>query len=262
MQSLSLVIITKNEGLNLARCIESVPFADEIIVVDSGSTDDTREIALRYTRHVFDVPWTGFGPTKQAALKRATSDWILSLDADEALDEELARSIREALQQDASPAMGYQLCRISMFLDRWIMHSGWYPELILRLGRRTALACTTELVHERLDVEGPVLVLKGHLLHYTAPELGPYIEKMHLYAGLMASKKFQRGRRAGVLDLCFRPLYKFCYSYFFRRGFLDGVPGLILAGVLAYYVFMQYARIWEIAHKAPGALAALDGDPN
>lgn len=261
MQSLSLVIITKNEALNLARCIESVPFADEIIVVDSESTDGTREIALRYTKHVFRVPWKGFGPTKQAALKRATSDWVLSLDADEALDEELARSIRDVLGQGAPVAMGYRIQRMSMFLGRWIKHSGWYPDLIVRLGQRSALTCTSESVHERLEVAGTVLELKGHLLHYTAPELSTYVQKMHLYADLTALKKFERGRRAGISDLCVRPLYKFCYSYLVRLGFRDGIPGLILAGVSAYYVFIQYARLWELGHETSNTSAALNGDP-
>lgn len=262
MQSLSLVIITKNEAKNLARCIESVPFADEIIVVDSQSTDQTREIARRYTEKVYDLPWKGFGPAKQAAMERATCDWILSLDADEELDDELAGSILNVLKQDSKTSAGYRVVRLSSFLGRWIRHSGWYPERIVRLGRRGAIACTPEPVHERLDVEGPVSDLKGHLLHHTAPEFNGYMKKIHLYADLMAQKKFKKGKRSGILHIYIRPLYKFWWAYLFKMGFRDGTQGLILAGSLAYYVYVQYARIWELRKAAERERAETDGDLN
>jgi glycosyltransferase involved in cell wall biosynthesis len=258
MQTLSLVVITKNEAANLRRCLASVPFAHEIIVIDAESTDSTREIAREYTELVFNQAWKGYGPTKQEAINRASCDWVLSLDADEALDDTLAQAIRNILTNDEDSVPGYRVNRLSMFVGRWIRHSGWHPDRILRMGRRAALRCTQEPVHEKLVVDGSVGDLSGCLLHYGASDLNAYLAKSHHYADLLAQNKFENGGRSGVLDLCIRPAYKFCYSYFFRWGFLDGVPGLILAGVSAYYVFVKYARLWEMRRGA----ASGDGSPH
>jgi glycosyltransferase involved in cell wall biosynthesis len=247
MKRLSLTVITRNEAANLERCLQSVPFADEIVIVDSQSTDGTREIAHRYTDKVFDVPWEGFGKAKQAALANATGDWILSLDADEVVDAELASEIEHAIGQNGT-VVGYRLNRISNFLGRWMRHSGWYPDLVLRLGRRTSMAVTPEVVHERISVEGRIADLSGHLLHYTDPDWPHYVQKLQRYADLSAQMLHSKGRRASAWDLCLRPPYQFARMYFLHAGFLDGVPGLLLAGGSAFHVFAKYARLWELNH--------------
>jgi glycosyltransferase involved in cell wall biosynthesis len=248
MTRLSLCIITKNEAQNLARCIESVPCADEIVVVDSGSDDGTPELARELGARVFDLPWRGFGAAKQAALDRATGQWVLSLDADEALDESLATEVARVRDHD-SEIQGYRLRRISNFLGTWIRHSGWYPDPVLRLARRKAMRFTPDRVHERVLVQGAVADLDGHLLHFTDPDLRHYLEKLCRYADLSAQALNEKGRRARVRDFTIRPAYQFMRTYFLQRGFMDGVAGVILAGGSAFHVFSKYARLWDIQRE-------------
>lgn len=246
MTRLSLTVITKNEAINLERCLKSVPFADEIVVVDSQSTDGTRDIARKYTDKVLNLPWEGFGKAKQAALSNATGEWVLSLDADEVLDDELAYQIDHALNQNGA-VTGYRLNRISNFLGRWIHHSGWYPDRVVRLGRRTSMSVTPDVVHERISIDGIVSELSGHILHYTDPDWPHYVQKLQRYAELSAQQLHSHGRRASVWDLCVRPPYQFARMYLLQAGFLDGAPGLLLAGGSAFHVFAKYARLWELS---------------
>lgn len=249
MSELSLVIITRNEAHNLAGCIESVPCADEVVVVDAQSTDDTRGVAAAFTDKVYDVPWEGFGKAKQHALQHATRPWVLSLDADERLDPQLADALCEAVRHPVPGVNGYRLNRLSNFLGTWIRHSGWYPDFILRLGRREHMRVTPDPVHERIEVEGRTATLGGHLLHYTDPTLEAYFAKLHRYADLSARMLHARGRRARAVDVSLRPLYQFLRMYVARAGFLDGLPGLLLAGGSAFHVFAKYARLWELDHR-------------
>jgi glycosyltransferase involved in cell wall biosynthesis len=250
MTSLSLIVITKNEAHNLARCIRSVPCADEIVVVDFQSSDGTPDIARQLSAQCYDLPWQGFGPAKQAALARATGQWVLSLDADEELDEKLARAIERVIRQPKPEIDGYRLNRVSNFLGRWMRHSGWYPDTVLRLGRRAGMSFTGDLVHERARVEGPVEDLDGHLLHYSDPDLEHYLRKLLRYAELSAQMLQERGRRARLWDVTARPAYQFLRTYVLQAGFLDGWPGLILAGGSAFHVFTKYARLWDLNRKA------------
>jgi len=251
MSTLSLIIITRNEAANLPRCIESVPCADEIVVVDSDSTDDTVAVARRYTEHVHQIAWEGFGKAKQTALAKATGDWVLSLDADEVLDPKLAEQVEHVVRKASHPAAGYRLIRISNFLGRWIRHSGWYPDPVLRLARRELAAFTDAEVHEELRVRGPVKSLHGRLLHYTDPDWPHYLAKLRRYAEISAHALAKNGRRTTLWDLTVRPCYQFVLMYLFRLGFLDGVPGLLLAGGSAFHVFSKYAILWQLNREAP-----------
>jgi glycosyltransferase involved in cell wall biosynthesis len=255
MSTLAVIMITKDEAHNLPRCLESVPFADEIVVVDTQSTDGTRDVARRYTEKVFDLPWQGFGMAKQAALDRASSEWVLSLDADEALDLPLAGAVENVVRSGDAGVHGYRVNRLVNFCGAWIRHSGLYPDRVLRLGRRSCMRFSPDTVHEHAEVTGRVRDLDGHLLHYTAPDLRSYLAKQQHYADLSAQALHLRGRRARMVDVALRPVYQLLRSYFLQRGFLDGVPGLLIAGGSALRVFTKYARLWELQRQA-GALPA------
>jgi glycosyltransferase involved in cell wall biosynthesis len=245
-------MITRNEEQRLARCLERLVFATEIIVADSGSTDKTVDVARRFTPNVVQVPWRGFGPTKQSALERATGDWVLSLDADEVVDDELARSLSEVLRRNDPGVAGYRLNRRSNFLGTWMRHSGWYPDWVTRVGRRDCVRFSAHTVHEQFLVAGRVEPLEGHLLHYTDPDWQHYLAKLARYSDLSAQSLHEQGRRASVFDLGVRPAYQFVRTYLLQAGFLDGRAGFVLACGSAFHVFSKYAGLWNLQRKAPG----------
>lgn len=249
---LSVVLITLNEEHTLERCLCRLAFASEIIVADTGSTDGTLEVARRFTPHVVSVPWLGFGPTKQSALQYATGRWVLSLDADEVLDDVLAASIRDAVQKDDPEVAAYRLNRCSNFLGTWMKHSGWYPDRIVRLGRRECVRFSDHPVHEHLHVQGRVVDLPGHLLHYTDPDWPHYLAKLRRYSQESARRLHGEGRRARVFDLVVRPAYQLLRTYFFQAGFLDGRAGWLLACGSAFHVFSKYAHLWDLERRQSG----------
>ena len=249
---LSVVLITLNEEHTLARCLSRLDFASEIIVADTGSTDGTLEVARRFTRHVVSVPWLGFGPTKQSALQYATGRWVLSLDADEVVDEVLAVAIRDAVQRDDPQVAAYRLNRRSNFLGTWMKHSGWYPDRIVRLGRRESLRFSDHPVHEHLQVTGRVLDLPGHLLHFTDPDWPHYLAKLRRYSQESARRLHREGRRAHAFDLVVRPVYQLLRTYLFQAGFLDGRAGWLLACGSAFHVFSKYAHLWDLEQRQSG----------
>lgn len=243
---LSVILITRNEAHNLRRCLDSASFAGEIVVCDSGSTDGTETVAREYTEHVHTVTWQGFGPTKQAALDRASRPWVLSLDADEVIDEVLRKEIQSVVNQADSDCVGYRVNRLSNFLGTWLRHSGWYPDRVLRLGRRERLRFSTHQVHEHLAVDGSSCDLSGHLLHYTDPTWNHYLGKLTRYADLSARSLHESGRQARLWDLTVRPLYQFVRTYILKAGLLDGRAGFILAVGSAFHVFSKYVRLWNL----------------
>ncbi len=243
--SLSVVIITLNEEANLARTLASVTWADEIIVVDSGSTDRTREVAESFRAKFYVEPWTGFASQKNSALAKAASDWILALDADEEVEPALATEIRTVLAAKPSVA-GFRIPRKNFFLGRWIKHGGFYPDSKLRLLRRGAGAFEVRAVHEDVRIDGPVASLKNNLLHYAYPTLEGYIEHMNRYSSLGAQDTVQnRARGFSLVDIVVRPKLTFAYNYILRLGFLDGREGLLLHLYHATYVSWKYAKAWE-----------------
>ena len=247
--SLSVVIITLNEEANLARTLASVAWADEIVVVDSGSTDRTREVAESFHAKFVVEPWKGFATQKNSALSKATGDWILSLDADEEVEPALADEIRTIIAANPSVA-GFWIPRKNFFLRRWIKHGGFYPDPKLRLFRRGTGQFEDRMVHEDLHVKGTTASLRNHLLHYSYPTIEDYLEHMNRYSSLGAEMAVtKRPRGFSFLDMVIRPKLTFLYNYFLRLGFLDGREGLLLHLYHSQYVSWKYAKAWERSRK-------------
>ena len=241
--SLSIIIITKNEGAQIRDCLESALFADEIIVVDSGSTDNTVAIAKGYATRIIETAWKGYGGTKNLALEVASGDWVFWLDADERIPPSLQAEIREAIKN--ADVAGFHVARKAIFLGRWIKHCGWYPGFVVRLFLKQGARFSDDLVHESVRLTGPTAYLKTPLIHYTDPSLDHYLDKFNQYTTLAARQLYASDYRFHLTDLLGRPLFSFVKMYLLKRGFLDGVPGLILCVLSACYVFTKYAKLWH-----------------
>lgn len=244
MKALTVIVLAKDEEKNIGDCLASAKWADEIIVIDSGSEDDTVKRARRFTKHVFVRPWKGFGEAKNFAIRKARGEWIFWLDADERITPELAREIRETLAGIPIHS-GYSVPRKAFFLGKWIRHSGWYPGRVVRLFRRAHGRFNDEKVHERLIIDGTIGELRSDLLHYTDPSLEHYFRKFDRYTSLAAEELFGKGRRFSRARLLLNPVWTFWRMYVIRKGFLDGLHGLVLSVVSAGYVFVKYAKLWE-----------------
>lgn len=243
--TLSVVVVTRNEAANIEACLASVAFADEWIVVDAASTDATRELAAaRGARVVETADWPGFGAQKNRALAAARGDWVLSLDADERVTPELALRIRAVVARDgASPAAaGYELSRLSSFCGQWMRHGDWYPDRVLRLFRRGAGRFSDDLVHERLDVDGPIGRLDGELLHYTMATLDDALDKMNRYSSGRALERHRAGRRGGLRAAIGHGVWAFLRCYALRLGCLDGRLGLVLALYVAEGTYYRHLK--------------------
>jgi (heptosyl)LPS beta-1,4-glucosyltransferase len=241
---ISVIVITKNEAHNIDACLESVRWSDDIVVVDAESADATAALARAHTPKVFVRPWEGFSAAKAFAVGQTSHRWVLWLDADERMMPELAKEIA-ALDLASAPYAAYTVARRAYFLGRWIRHSGWYPGRVARLFDKEHVGFTTAAVHEGLEIKGNIADLSGDLLHYTDPNLYHYFEKFNRYTTLAAEEAGKRGKRFGMTDLFIRPIWLFVKMYVLKRGFLDGVQGLILALLSAAYVFTKYAKVWE-----------------
>jgi glycosyltransferase involved in cell wall biosynthesis len=241
---LSVVVVTRNEQDRLRACLESVAWADEIVVVDAESDDKTVSIAREFTDHVVVRPWPGYAAQKNTALEMATAEWALSLDADEIVSAELAADIRRVLASEA-PADGYAIPRRNIFWGRWMRHGGLYPDWQVRLFRRTRGRFGARAVHESVTVDGRVERLAGHLEHRSYRDVGDFLARADRYATLAAGDAVAQGRRAGVTDFVVRPLGRFLAMYVVHLGFLDGWRGFLLASLYAYYVLIRSVKIWE-----------------
>ncbi len=247
---LSVVIIAKNEAERIEACLQSVSWADEIVVVDSGSTDGTRAIAGRYTDKVFDIPWRGFGPQKQAAVALASNDCILNVDCDERVTDGLAAEIRALLGSEGIHA-AYSIPRRTFIGTKEIRHCGWYPDRIIRLFDRTRANFSDNQVHERVVVApGAVARCQGHLLHFSFKGMGDMLAKLNNYTDIAAQEMFARGRRTTLMHVSLRPLWTFFRTYIIYRGFLDGYEGLEISLANAITVFYKYAKLRELTIMA------------
>jgi glycosyltransferase involved in cell wall biosynthesis len=250
--TLSVVLITQNEEHNLPRTLESVmPLVrdgkGEIIVVDSGSTDRTVEIALSFGAQVFVEKWKGFAAQKNSAMEKASMDWVLQLDADERLEADLAAEIDSGLK-DSAAVCGFWIPRKNFFLGRWIRHGGFYPDPKLRLIRRGAGRFEEYGAHPTIKVNGPTSRLSHALIHNAYPTLRGYIDHMNSYSSMGAEVAVARGhRRFSVANIVIRPLLTFIYNYFVRLGFLDGHEGLLLHLYHSAYVSWKYSKAWELS---------------
>src|ERR1700744_4849989 len=252
-KTLSVAIITWNEEANLERTLGSVAWADEIVVVDSGSSDGTPEIARRFGCRFFHEEWKGFAAQKNSALEKCVSDWILSLDADEALSDQLATEVRKLLEKK-TPLDGYALRRRNLFLGRWMRFGGFYPDPKLRLFRRGAAEFEARPVHETIHFVGQAGRLKGDMVHDAYPTLAASIAHMHRYSTPGAQQAVSNGKAGRalsgfVVNVVVNPLATFVYNYFLRLGFLDGREGLLLHLYHSVYVSWKYAKAWEQARS-------------
>jgi glycosyltransferase involved in cell wall biosynthesis len=247
---LSVTIITKNEAANIAAALESVAWADEVVVVDSGSTDETVAIARRYTDRVFVREWPGYAAQKNHAASLARHDWILSLDADERVTPELARAIQDVLATEPS-AYGYRIPRVTWYLGRWIRSTDWYPDHQLRLYDRRHGNWPPRRVHESVRVDGSPGALGHELLHYAYRDLSHHLMTMDRYTTLAAQQMLEDGTRTSALALGLHPPLAFVRNYVLRAGFRDGVAGLIVSALNSYYVFLKLAKLWALRHPSP-----------
>lgn len=250
---LSVVLITRNESRNVVGCLKSVAFADEWIVVDAGSSDDTAELARAFGAKVTVTPdWPGFGVQKGRALALAQGEWVFSIDADERVSDELATQIR-AVIEEAGPSspVAYEVSRLSSFCGQWIRHGDWYPDRVLRLFRRGAGRFTTDMVHERLELPSPEGaataplpgLLGGDLLHDTMPSLHDAIDKMNRYSTGRAVDRLKQGRSGGLFAALGHAAWAFVRCYLVRRGFMDGRLGFVLAVYVAEGTYYRYLKM-------------------
>jgi glycosyltransferase involved in cell wall biosynthesis len=248
-KTLSVAIITRNEEVNLPRTLGSVHWANEIVVVDCGSTDGTVELAWRFGAKVIQQDWLGFGQQKNFAIERCTGEWVLSLDADEEVSETLAQEIERLLA--GTPAVdAYYLPRRNLFLGRWVRYGGYYPDQKLRLFRKGTARFEESAVHETVQYSGSTRTLHGDLIHHAYPTLENYIEHMNRYSTLGATQAAVKGKTSQSLSAFFwnallNPVATFFYNYILRLGFLDGREGLLLHLYHSGYVSWKYAKAWQ-----------------
>jgi len=247
-QPLSVVIITKNAATQLAACLESASFADEIVVVDSDSSDGTAELAAQRGARVLQRQWLGFGPQKQFAVEAARNDWVLCLDADERVSAPLRASILAVLAAPAAQA--YAMARCNRFMGRWLRHGEGYPDRSLRLFDRRHARWSDDPVHEKVLTGAAVARLEGDLLHDSAETLAGYLDKQNRYTSVQAEALFKAGKRAGLAQLLLSPALRFVKFYFLRLGFLDGIAGLVHIVIGCCNSFHKYAKLMALQRGA------------
>ncbi len=247
MEKLSVTIITYNEEKNIRDCLESVKWADEIVVVDSFSADKTVEICREWTNKVFRNEWQGFVEQKNFALSKASHNWILSIDADERVSDELGEEIRRILNDDTA-YNGYYMPRKTFYVNKWILHCGWYPDYKIRLFRKNKgrwEGTDGTAIHESVKIEGSAGYLKGNILHYSFPTISSHIKTVNSYTSISANENFKKGKMGGLSSMILRPPANFFKMYIIKRGFLDGLPGFIVSVLSSFHVFLKYAKMWE-----------------
>ncbi len=245
MIKISAAIITFNEEKNIKRCIDSLDFCDEIIVVDSLSSDNTCKIAKELGAKVIDQKFLGHIDQKQLAVDYCSNNWVLSLDADEEVSEELKKTILSLLQNDFKYD-AFSMNRISFHLGRWIKHGGWYPDRKIRLFNKTKAKWGGYNPHDKVIVNGTVGYISGDLKHYVFTDLRQNIDANNSYSSIMANDLYRNGKKFSYIKLFLKPLGKFLETYIYKRGFLDGMPGFIIAVGAAYSMFLKFSKLWEL----------------
>lgn len=244
--SISAIIITLNEESNIRECLESIKWVDEIIVLDSGSTDKTVAIAREFTDKVFETDWPGFGPQKNRALEIATGSWVLSIDADERITNDLKNEILESVSSTRYNT--FDMPRLSLLCGKSIKHSGWWPDRVVRLFQKGRARFSDSLVHERILVDGNTGHLQSHLLHYSFNSLEQLVEKMNRYSTYGATQRFNEGKSSGLLKAILRGFWMFLRTYVFKLGFLDGREGFVIAVSSAESTYYRYLKLMYL-HK-------------
>lgn len=247
MQCLSVAIITLNAAKQLSACLKSVGFANEIVIVDSGSTDETLDIARQAGANIIHQEWLGFGLQKQRAVEATSHDWVLCLDADERVSDPLRENILRELE---SPRFfSYSMPRRNRFMGRWLTHGEGYPDLNVRLFHKKYAQWSTDQVHEHLIPRTAVGHLKGDLLHESEQGLAEYVSKQNAYTTLQAARLFELGKRMTLARMLFSPSFRFIKFYILRLGFLDGVPGLVHILIGCFNSFTKYAKLRELENR-------------
>jgi glycosyltransferase involved in cell wall biosynthesis len=239
---LSIIIIAKNESEHIASCLDSVSWADEIIVFDSGSTDNTVQICKTYTPHVYETDWPGFGPQKQRALNKARGNWVLSIDADELITKELQAEIQHSIQNKKN-IYGFEIPRSSSYCGKQIKHGGWSPDYVLRLFQKEYGAFSNSLVHERVIINGTINRLKSPLLHKSYTSLEEVLSKTNNYSSLGAKMLYNKGIKSSLTLAILRAIWTFFRTYIIKASFLDGDHGLMLAISNAEVTYYKYAKL-------------------
>ncbi len=251
MPTISVAIITKNEEANIRRCLESVKWADESVVVDCGSTDGTLDICREYGCRIIEREWEGYAGQKNFAIAQVTGDWILSLDADEEVTPELAREMQAAVESGSADA--YDMPRLSRFLGRWMRHGGWYPDRQLRLLRRGSGSFKIVPVHEHIVLNDGMTLgrLRSVLLHYTYPEVKDFVRKSDLYTDIEVEARIAANRIPKQLTLALLTAFprKFAEVYLYKQGWRDGMHGLVAATLVSSRVYMRTAKLWARTMK-------------
>ncbi len=245
-------VVTYNESRNIDDCLASVAWCDEIVVVDSGSADDTVQKASRFTDRVVTKPWEGHVKQKGYAMSLARNDWVFLLDADERVSPELQAEIRGVLADPPDGVDGFRVPRLTRYLGRWIRHGGWYPDRKLRLLKKSRGRITGEDPHERVEVDGRVEDLRGDLIHYTYRNLSHQLRTIDFFSDIEAENARKAGRRPGLFRMLLHPPVKFVETYLVKGGFLDGMPGFIISVATCFYVFMKQAKLWERERTGEG----------
>lgn len=249
MARISAIVITYNEAANIKECLASLNWCDEIIVIDSGSSDKTCELALEYTNNIVISGNIPYGEKRNIGISRANSEWIIWLDADERISPELKIEIVDLINKNSTECEAYYINRSSFFINKFIKHSGWYPDYTLRLFRRsTGIKFDAALVHEKVIYTGKTGRLKNDIQHYTDRNFEHYINKMNNYSTLSANELIQKGKRAGFFDIIFRPAFTFFKMYFLKLGILDGYMGLVLCTLSSIHVMTKYSKLY-LANK-------------
>lgn len=245
---LSVAIITYNEKDNIRQCLESISWVDEIVVVDSGSNDDTADICKEYGVRFFTEQWQGFARQKNSAVAKTTRQWVLSLDADESITRELREEI-EATINLTDAKEGYCIARKNYFLEKWIKYCGWYPDYTLRLFKKGKGVFGEREVHESIDLTGSTGYLKNPMIHNTYKTISDYITRLDRYSTLAALELQKENRKYGLWHIVLRPMYTFVHMYVIRLGFLEGYYGFILSGLYSFYTFAKYIKLRELQSK-------------
>ncbi len=249
---LSVAIITRNEEENIRACMESVSFASQVVVIDSGSTDATLKIAAEFGCEIYSEEWRGFGPQKQSAVEKCRLPWILVLDADERIPPPTAEIIKKIVTDLQTPEAGFSFPRKNYFQGRWIKHAGWWPDRIVRLFRKNAGRMTTVSVHEAVEIRGVVGMLDVPIEHFTESSLSKIIQKIDKYSTMGAYEAHKEGKSSSIFSAFTRAFFTFIQNYFLRLGLLDGKQGLILAVTDSINKFFKYAKLSELARTNRG----------
>lgn len=251
-EQISACITACDEEQNIRRCLESVKWCDEIVVVDSFSKDRTIDICREYTDRVVQHEWLGYIGQKNLIRGMARYPWVLFVDADEEVSPALREEIGTLFESGTGAYAGFQFPRMVYYLGRWIRHGEWYPDIKLRLFRKDLGRSEGQEPHDRVAVNGPVKTLKAPLHHYTYNDIWEHLETMNRFSTITAQEKFRLGERFRWREFLFRPGWRFIKAYFLKRGLLDGPPGLVIALISMFGVYMKYAKLWELEHRKGG----------